>query len=148
METTPDNPQPQHSVRSIEKRMRKNVVFNSICFAATLVALVILVVLLLSIFTQGVSSLSPRFLSSLNSSDPHKAGIWTSLFGTMVICLICALSAIPLGVGTAVLIEEFKPRNRYLLWLHGIIDTNIRNLAGVPSIVTKALSRQGCTRSP
>ncbi|MEM6507338.1 MAG: ABC transporter permease subunit [Planctomycetota bacterium] len=134
--TQPDNPPAkQHVVRSIDTRMRNNVVFNTVCFIATMVALVILLVLLASIFTQGIGSLSLRFIGALNSSDPHKAGIWTSLVGTMAICLICAVFAIFLGVGTAILIEEFKPRNRYLLWLHGIIDTNIRNLAGVPSIV-------------
>lgn len=132
----PSSPQASSlTVRSIDKRMRSNTIFNGICLTATLLALVILVVLLASILSQGLGSLSLKFITALNSSDPHKAGIWTSLVGTMVICLICALSAIPLGVGTAVLIEEFKPRNRYLLWLHGIIDTNIRNLAGVPSIV-------------
>jgi phosphate transport system permease protein len=134
-DTTPDQPDPQRIIRSTDKRMRNNTVFNAICFAATLLALVILCVLLVSILTQGASSLSWRFLTSLNSSDPHKAGIWTSFFGTLVICLICALTAIPLGVGTAILIEEFKPRNKWLLRIHGIIDTNIRNLAGVPSIV-------------
>jgi phosphate transport system permease protein len=134
-DATPNKPTPQHTVRNIDKRMRSNVIFNGVCFAATLLALVILVILLVSILTQGLGALSPRFLTALNSSDPHKAGIWTSLIGTMAICFICALSAIPLGVGTAVLIEEFKPKNKWLLRLHGIIDTNIRNLAGVPSIV-------------
>lgn len=135
-DTPTNNPSAKkHTVRSTDKRMRKNTLFNSVCLAATLLALAILLVLLVSILTQGVGSLSFRFITSLNSSDPHKAGIWTSLFGTLVICLICALSAIPLGVGTAILIEEFKPRNKWLLRLHGIIDTNIRNLAGVPSIV-------------
>lgn len=132
----PNNPSTRKPVvRSINNRMRRNVLFNSVCLAATLLALIILFALLASILTQGVGSLSLRFITSLNSSDPHKAGIWTSLFGTLVICLICALSAIPLGVGTAILIEEFKPRNKWLLRLHGVIDTNIRNLAGVPSIV-------------
>jgi phosphate transport system permease protein len=132
----PDNPSnPKFTVKNTDQRMRKNVIFNGVCLAATLLALVILVVLLFSILTQGVGALSIDFLTALNSSDPHKAGVWTSLIGTMVICLICALSAIPLGVGTAVLIEEFKPKNKWLLRVHGIIDTNIRNLAGVPSIV-------------
>ena len=135
-DVTPNNPeQPELQVRSTSGRMRNNAIFNGVCLTATLLALVILVVLLLSILSQGVGSLSFDFLTSLNSSDPHKAGIWTSLIGTLMICLICAITAIILGVGTAILIEEFKPRNRYLLWLHGIIDTNIRNLAGVPSIV-------------
>eukprot|EP00752_Nemacystus_decipiens_P013978 g12414.t1 len=135
-DTPTNNPTAEaHNVRSTDKRMRKNVIFNSICFAATLLALLILLVLLVSILTQGVGALNLRFLGALNSSNPEKAGVYTSLLGTLSICLICALSAIPLGVGTAVLIEEFKPKNKWLLRLHDIIDTNIRNLAGVPSIV-------------
>ncbi|MEM1355443.1 MAG: ABC transporter permease subunit [Planctomycetota bacterium] len=129
------NAKPARAVKSVDGRMRKNVVFQGICVAATLLAISILIVLLLSILSQGIGALSLDFITSLNSSDPHQAGIWTSLFGTILICAICALSAIPLGVGTAVLIEEFKPKHPLLLKAHGIVDTNIRNLAGVPSIV-------------
>ncbi|MFK7789911.1 MAG: ABC transporter permease subunit [Phycisphaeraceae bacterium] len=131
-DANPNNPPaPKPIVRSISNRMRRNVVFNSICLAATLLALMILFVLLASILTQGVGSLSFRFITSLNSSDPHKAGIWTSLFGTLVICLICALSAIPLGVGTAILIEEFKPKgnteeiNRVVKWMSIVLPISI-----------------------
>lgn len=127
--------EPKHTVRSTKTRMKKNAGFQFICILATVFAVMILVVLLASILIQGVGALSWEFITNLNSSNPHKAGIWTSLFGTIMICAICALSAIPLGVGTAVLIEEFKPKNKALLWIHGLIDTNIRNLAGVPSIV-------------
>lgn len=133
--TPTHHPTTPRTIRSTDKRMRNNLLFNGVCFAATLVALIILLILLISILTQGVGALSFRFLGALNSSNPEKAGVYTSLLGTLFICTICALSAIPLGVGTAVLIEEFQPRNKWLLRLHGIIDTNIRNLAGVPSIV-------------
>ena len=123
------------SRRSVRGRMRKNQYFQMLCLLATGMAVLILAVLLLSILFQGVEGLGLDFLTQGNSSKPDKAGVSVSLAGTVMIVLICALSAIPLGVGTAILIEEFKPRHRVLAMLHGIIEVNIRNLAGVPSIV-------------
>lgn len=135
-----DNPKPglileQNPMRSTQGRMRKNRLFQSLCLAATLLAILILVVLLLSIFFQGVGGLNLDFLTQGNSSDPDKAGISVSLIGTIAIVAICGLSAIPLGVGTALLIEEFRPKHKTLRRLHSIVEVNIRNLAGVPSIV-------------
>lgn len=136
-ETTeqPEKTNPQRNTRSSSGRAAGNRFFELVCLCATGLAIVILAVLLLSIFTQGAGSLNLNFLSSPSSSDPDKAGVWTALVGTIVICLICALSAIPLGVGTAVLIEEFSPTHPALKRIHDVIETNIRNLAGVPSIV-------------
>lgn len=138
----PQSPQPdarpdatRPRVRSSASRNRRNRYFQVLCLCATGLAIVILAVLLLSILTQGAGSLSLDFLTSPSSSNPEVAGVSTALVGTIIICLICAVSAIPLGVGTAVLIEEFQPTHPLLVRLHEIIETNIRNLAGVPSIV-------------
>ncbi|MGB0767701.1 MAG: ABC transporter permease subunit [Phycisphaeraceae bacterium] len=131
----PDAQQTAHPVRSSSRRHRLNRAFEIVCMAATGLAILILAVLLISILTQGIGSLNLNFLTAVSSSDPDKAGVSTALVGTIVICLICALSAIPLGVGTAVLIEEFKPKHPVLVRVHGVLETNIRNLAGVPSIV-------------
>lgn len=128
-------PKPKLQVRDHGQRNSRNKLFEVVCLCATGLAIVILAVLLLSIITQGVGSLGLDFLRASSSSDPDKAGVSTALVGTIIICLICAISAIPLGVGTAVLIEEFRPKHPLLLRLHDIIETNIRNLAGVPSIV-------------
>ena len=134
---TPNNPTPprRRQTHSSAKRMRKDRLFRAFCLSATLTAILMLVVLLLSILTQGIDGLNLDFLLQGNSSNPDEAGVRISLAGSIIVVAICGLAAIPLGVGTAILIEEFKPRHRGLLWLHGVIETNIRNLAGVPSIV-------------
>jgi len=76
-----------------------------------------------------------EFLTSPPSRDAESAGLMPALWGSVGICLVCALSALPLGVGTAVLMEEFKPKRGIPAKIHGFIELNIRNLAGVPSIV-------------
>jgi phosphate transport system permease protein len=71
------------------------------------------------------------FLTSPLSSDPAKAGVSQALWGTLWIGIIVAVSAFPLGIATAVYLEEYASTSR----LTRLIDINIRNLAGVPSIV-------------
>lgn len=67
--------------------------------------------------------------------DPENSGIGISIIGSCILCLLCAIVAVPIGIGTAIFLEEFQPRNRILRWLHGLVQLNISNLAGVPSIV-------------
>jgi phosphate transport system permease protein len=71
------------------------------------------------------------FLSSNMSSSADRAGVAQGIFGTVVLSLITAVIAFPLGVATAVFLEEYAPDNR----LTRIVRLNIRNLAGVPSVV-------------
>lgn len=73
-----------------------------------------------------------RFISSSISSSPTTAGLRTALIGTVWIITITALVALPIGVGAAIYLEEYADKNS---WLGQIIETNIRNLAGVPSII-------------
>ncbi|MEO1617364.1 MAG: ABC transporter permease subunit [Planctomycetota bacterium] len=61
--------------------------------------------------------------------------MWPAILGSLFVCGVCALFALPLGVGTAVFLEEFQPTNRLLRAIHGFVQLNISNLAGVPSIV-------------
>lgn len=124
-----------HTVRSVAGRYRTNTIFRGIALIGTVMAIMILLVLLLSILLKGITRFNGSFITSMASYQADEAGIYASLIGTVVICAICALSALPLGVGTAVLIEEFQPKNRILRRIHDIVETNIRNLAGVPSIV-------------
>jgi phosphate transport system permease protein len=71
------------------------------------------------------------FLSSGDSREPDLAGIWGALMGTLLTLLVTLLISFPLGVASAVYLEEFAPRTR---WTH-LIEVNINNLAAVPSIV-------------
>ena len=71
------------------------------------------------------------FLTSPLSSDPSKAGIAQGLFGTFLIAILVSIFAFPIGIATAVYLEEYAPDNP----LTRFININISNLAGVPSII-------------
>lgn len=71
------------------------------------------------------------FFTHSDSREPELAGIWGGLVGSLLTLLITFLTAFPLGVGTAIYLEEFAPKNR----LTALIEANINNLAAVPSIL-------------
>jgi phosphate transport system permease protein len=110
------------------------VVFRILLIAAVTFSLLVLMVLVWSQVTGGWDVLSTRlgdFLSSKNSRLASRSGIRQGLIGTLTIGLFVAGLAFPIGVGAAIYLEEYAPRSR----LTRFIDVNIRNLAGVPSIV-------------
>jgi phosphate transport system permease protein len=119
------------AVRSASARLLANRAFLTLCLAATSVAMLVLAILLLAIFVQGWSGLSWDFLGGLPSRKAEKAGVFVALMGSLWVCAICGLIALPLGVATAVFLEEFAHKTRFTR----IVQTNIMNLAGVPSIV-------------
>lgn len=112
-------------------RRRVGVLFAAVCFIATVVGIVFLAVLLIDIWRDGASRLSTTFLSGYPSRFPSRAGIRPALVGSLWTLSLTALISFPLGVGTAVWLEEYAPKNR----LARYIQINIANLAGVPSIV-------------
>ena len=71
------------------------------------------------------------FFTHSDSREPELAGIWGGLLGSLLTLMITFLTAFPLGVGTAIYLEEFAPKNRLTHW----IEANINNLAAVPSIL-------------
>ena len=78
-----------------------------------------------------VSWLTPGFVARPQTSEPLTAGVRTALFGSLWTILFTILLAFPIGVGAAIYLEEYATDN----WLNRIIQTNINNLAGVPSII-------------
>lgn len=111
-----------------------SVVFQVLLAASLLFTLVALLVLLADVLGRGMPVLSQRgidFLTAPLSSDPAKAGVGQALWGTFIIGVIVVGVAFPLGVATAVYLEEYATGSR----LTRLVDVNIRNLAGVPSIV-------------
>ncbi|MDP9348200.1 MAG: phosphate ABC transporter permease PstA [Gemmatimonadota bacterium] len=99
--------------------------------AATAVGILTLVVLLADIWRDGAGSLSVDFLTSFPSRFARRAGIKPGLAGSLWILGLTALFSFPLGVATAIWLEEYAPRN----WWSRLIQTNIANLAAVPSVV-------------
>ena len=116
-------------------RVLKNRLFVALCLCATAMSILVLGVLLSSILTQGLDHLDGEFLRESPSRKPNRAGIHPAMLGSIWACMVCAISALPLGVGTAILLEEYKPKPRWARTLHGFLQLNITNLAGVPSVV-------------
>jgi phosphate transport system permease protein len=110
------------------------LVFQSLLLVSLLFSLAILAVLISDVVIRAVPVYADRgidFLTSPLSADPAKAGIGQGILGTASIAVLVALFAFPIGVATAVYLEEYAPANR----LTKFISINIRNLAGVPSVV-------------
>lgn len=126
---------PEYQPTSRKTRQMKNTVFQAVAMTAAGVALIVLATLLISIGVRGFPRLDWNFITAAMSSDSSVTGIGPAIAGSISILAICALSAIPLGVASAILLEEYRPKNKWLRMLHGFVQSNITNLAGVPSIV-------------
>ncbi|MBI5097334.1 MAG: phosphate ABC transporter permease PstA [Nitrospirae bacterium] len=98
---------------------------------ATLIGLAVLVALLLDVLSDGLGSLGWQFLTSYPSRRPQEAGILSAWVGTVWIMVLTGLLAIPVGIMAAIHMEEYSKKN----WLTNLIEINIANLAGVPSII-------------
>ncbi|MEK5106576.1 phosphate ABC transporter permease PstA [Cytobacillus sp. FSL K6-0129] len=118
-------------LKKMSPRKWKNSVFKGLFMLATAFALVVLAILLYRIITQGIGYLDWQFLQSLPSRDPEQAGIKTALIGTIWLMGVVAPVTLILGVGTAIYLEEYASKNKFT----SLIQINISNLAGVPSIV-------------
>lgn len=119
-------------VPALELRRRKARIFAAFCAVMSVAGLVFLGVLIVRIAWVGGSWLSLQFLNSFPSTiDPASSGVKNALWGTIWLVVITALLAIPIGVASAVYLEEYAARSRLTRFIH----LNISNLAGVPSIV-------------
>jgi phosphate transport system permease protein len=107
------------------------VAFHAACFLATFVGIVVLGALLYDVVATGGHRLTWEFLTGFPSRFAARAGMKPALVGSVWALLLTGAMAFPLGVGTAIWLEEYAPATR----LKAVIETNIANLAGVPSIV-------------
>lgn len=121
--------------KRINARMPKRLAFNTmykfLFMVATSFGLVVLAVLLYRVLTQGLGWLDWQFLTSNAAPRPELAGIKAALVGSLWLMIVVAPVSMIIGVGTALYLEEYAKRNRFTTF----IQTNISNLAGVPSIV-------------
>ncbi len=112
-------------------RKMQGAVIYVVFLGCVLVGIVGLVTLLVQVLVEGVPWLSVHLLTDYPSRHPEQAGLRAAIFGTVWIMGLTAAFTVPIGVGAAVYLEEYAPKN----WLTGILEVNISNLAGVPSIV-------------
>lgn len=115
----------------LPRRKRWGTAVYAMLVLSILVGIVGLVTLIAQVVVEGAGWLSFGFITNFPSRFPERAGVWAALWGTVWIMGITFLFAVPVGVGAAVYLEEYAPKNR----LTRLIELNIENLAGVPSIV-------------
>lgn len=108
-----------------------DLALHGLGLGATLLGLLVLAILLADILRDGLGRLSWDFLTGLPSRRAENAGIFPALAGTVWVIAVTTVLAVPIGIGAAVYLEEYGDRG----WWARLIEINIANLAGVPSVI-------------
>jgi phosphate transport system permease protein len=116
--------------RHAERSLRA-LVFHALLLLCLLIALLTLLTLLVDVVRDGAGRVNGTLFNNLDSRFAARAGIKPALVGSLWIMGLVAVISLPLGVGAAVYLEEFAPKNR----LTSVIELNVLNLAAVPSII-------------
>jgi phosphate transport system permease protein len=106
--------------------------FRGFLYFSVLVGFVLLGTLLFDVFQKGVPYLDSTLFSAPASTNPDRAGARPAILGTIYTMILLLIMVVPLGVGTALYLEEYANRDR---WYNRLLEVNIQNLAAVPSIV-------------
>ena len=131
--TAPLQPVPVVVLGSSRRGVRtKNTAFKLLLLGCVAVGVASLGVLLAYVVTEGAPRLNLDLLRRFPSSLPRRAGARSAIFGTIWVVGLTALFCLPVGIGAAIYLEEFADKER---WWNRLIEVNIQNLAGVPSIV-------------
>lgn len=117
--------------QKMNRRILKNNILKTIFFLSTLFGLVVLAILIIRVIVQGASWINMDFLTNRLSTSPEQAGIMGAILGTFWLMVVVIPVTLILGVGTAIYLELYAKKGRF----HSFVQTNIANLAGVPSIV-------------
>jgi phosphate transport system permease protein len=117
--------------KGLSWRKQLDKVFIAVGLALLFGCLGILAILFFDLVRDGASRFGWDFFTSFPSRKAENAGILSAAVGTMLIMVVTALVALPVGVAAAIYLEEYAPKN----WFTGIIEINVTNLAGVPSII-------------
>ncbi|MBD2509907.1 phosphate ABC transporter permease PstA [Nostoc sp. ATCC 53789] len=117
---------------NVESRETLGKVFEVLFLLGLLIGLFVLALLLFDIFKDGLGRfLTPGFLTETPSRFPDQGGIRPAIISSVLLGTVVILVTVPIGVGAALYLEEYAPK----AWWTAIIEINISNLAGVPSIV-------------
>ncbi len=117
--------------RSIVRRRRLDAAFQVAALAVLLVALAALAALVADVWLDGHARVSYDFLTGFPSRRASQAGIWHALTGSVLVMVVTAALAVPVGVGAAIYLEEYGGKSLTAR----IIELNITNLAAVPSVI-------------
>jgi phosphate transport system permease protein len=115
----------------IASHKRWDIIFGIVGLLALMVGVLTFAALFIEMVINGAPRLSWDFFTNFPSRKPDQAGILSAWVGSTLVMLVTAMTAVPLGVGAWVYLEEYAPKN----WVTDLIEINVTNLAGVPSIV-------------
>ncbi len=127
------------------KQRAKDQGFRLALLACLALAIGLLVVLLVDVALDGAGTLTWDFINNFTSISADKAGIQAGLWGTIWLMGVCAFFIVPVGVATAIYLEEYGDSTK---WWNRMIELNIQNLAAVPSIVYGILGLAFLVRGP
>lgn len=126
------NQQELQSLRDlIGKHKRYDWLFGILGILSLMVGILTFLTLFVDMAIQGLGRIDADFLTSFPSRRASEAGILSAWVGSLLVMLVTAVAAVPLGVAAGVYLEEYAPKN----WITDIIEINVTNLAGVPSII-------------
>jgi len=117
--------------RGLSRRKLFDQIFVLVGLIVMIVCLAILAILFIDLVRDGSERFTWDFFTNFASRKAERAGILAAWVGTSLIMLVTAVCAVPVGVAAAIYLEEYAPKN----WFTAIIEINVTNLAGVPSIV-------------
>ncbi|MBK9254261.1 MAG: phosphate ABC transporter permease PstA [Saprospiraceae bacterium] len=116
---------------SHQKNILIDRVFRYFGIFCTFIGIVLLFIFIGTIFSEGIERLDYDFLTSLPSRKAEKAGIYTAWVGSVWLVVMTALISVPVGISAGIYLEEYYKKNRWT----SLLEINIANLAGVPSII-------------
>jgi phosphate transport system permease protein len=126
-------------------RRAKDLAFRLALMACLGLSILLLGVLLEDVIRDGAGALDTHFIGSFTSISADKAGAQAAIWGTIWLMGICAVFIVPVGVATAIYLEEYADDER---WYNRLIEVNIQNLAAVPSVVYGILGLAFLVRGP
>lgn len=115
----------------ITAHKRRDMLFGVLGIVALMIGLMTFVALFSNMAINGLGRIDMDFLTSFPSRRAANAGILSAWVGSILVMFVTACAAVPLGVAAGVYLEEYAPKN----WITDIIEINVTNLAGVPSII-------------
>lgn len=121
----------EQSERRLKRRTRAGNIFAVLLLLCMMVGLIMLTALIIDVATEGLPWLRSEIFTEYHSRKPEKTGMKSAIVGSLIVITLTGIFSFPIGVGAALYLEEYAPRN----WLTNFINVNISNLAGVPSIV-------------
>jgi len=124
-------PEQSSYLPNLKGRYKIDGIFSVVALVCTWIGLIVLAWLLLDVLINGVPVLNWNFLTAFPSRRPEDAGLLSALVGSIWLMGIVIVFAIPVGIGAGIFLEEFIKDS----WFENIIEINISNLAGVPSII-------------